>query len=110
MCGLHMSPSARALSAPQKMRKKATCVKYTLFCIKTRNSLKNDLQKLPKWVTVFWWWRPLGHLWRPSMFLTRKVHPKGSKSDPKVPKIIKDDSKSGAKVLKVPPKLTKSKP
>ena len=32
--GLHMSPSPRALSAPQKLRKKATCVKYTLFCIK----------------------------------------------------------------------------
>ena len=32
--GLHMSPSPRALSAPQKLRKKATRVKYTLVCIK----------------------------------------------------------------------------
>ncbi len=64
---------------------------------------ENDLQKVSKWVTLFWWWRPLGHLWRPSLFFDTKS---GSKVLQKWPQGHKIDSKREAKVVKVTQKMS----
>ena len=34
--------------------------------------MQNYLQRVPEWVVLFWWWRPLGHLWCPTLFFDTK--------------------------------------
>ena len=61
--------------------------KSTAF--RTSKSHPRSSKKVPKRVSLFRGWAPWGASWgtfgAPICFLTRKVHPKGSKSDPKVP-------------------------
>ena len=56
-----------------KIEKKTLRVSSTrIFASKTQKNMKNYLQRVSKWVRVFWCWRPLGHLWRPSLFFETK--------------------------------------
>ena len=61
--------------------------KSTAFRTSKRHPISS--KKVPKWVSLFRGWAPWGApgpaLAPQSVFLIRKVHPKGSKSDPKVP-------------------------
>ena len=66
------------------------CFKYVIFSSEIQKCLKNDLPNVSKWVTLFWWWRLLGHLWRPTLIFDTKNASKvlqkwtqGCKSDPK---------------------------
>ena len=52
--------------------KKEMCFKNTFFLTKIRKSMKNDLQKVSKWVSAKRGWRLLGHLWSPSPFFIPK--------------------------------------
>ena len=61
--GLHVSPSLKAPDATTKSQKKHMCFKYVNFSSNISKYLKNDLPTVSKWVTLFWGWRLLGHLW-----------------------------------------------
>ena len=85
----------RASKKVAQIQSKNEGVSRTMFF--TQKVLKDpnkDFQKVPKWMTLFWWWRLLGHLWRPSLIFHAKSASKilqkwtqGSKSYPKrVPK------------------------
>ena len=86
--GLHMSPSPRALSAPQKLRKKQRCVSSTHFLHRKYEKVWKIAQKrYPNVVGNNGGGAPWGTFGAPVCFLTRTVPPKCSKSDPKVPKL-----------------------
>ena len=113
--GLPMSPSLGALRVTKKLKKKTTHFRTFFLNKKTRKILKNDIQKVSKRVSLFRWWRLLGHLWNPKLIFDSKSEPtappkvpqgpkKGSKMSPQRPQSaprIKNTSKMTPQVYKI---------
>ena len=74
---------------------------------KHENNQEHCLQTVSTRVSLFRGWRPFGHLWRPNLFFDTKS---ASKMLQKWPQGASIEPKSDAKVLKVHPKLSTSKP
>ena len=89
--GLHVSPSLKALDATKKSQNKI-CFKYAICSSKVQNCLKNELPNVSKWVTLFWWWRLLGHLWR---HYSKHVPKSAPKVVPRLQKCLQKGSQSG---------------
>jgi len=105
---------------PKKHEKKLTLTTNTYFYTKYTKYRETRLQKVSKWMREFWWWRLLGHLWRPNLFFDTKNASKvlqkwsqGCKMDPqvlqKLPQGCKMDPKTDAKVVNVTPKSCSKK-
>ena len=107
--GLHMSPYHGMLSATQNRRKKPPHSLNTFFytiCVKKH---ENMFQKVSKWVTLFRWWRLLGHPWRPSLFFDPQneptARPKCLQSAPRdqtIPEKLPQSTQSAPKTAQMP--------
>ena len=89
--GLHMSPSLKAPDATNKSLKKQMCFKYAFFSSKIWKCVKNDLPNVTKWVSLFWGWRLLGHLWR---HYSKHVPKSAPKVVPRLQKCLQKSSQS----------------
>ena len=78
--------------------KKEMCFKNTFFLTKIRKSMKNDLQKVSKWVSAKRGWRLLGHLWSPKLIFD-------SKSEPTAPPKCSQGPKNASKMIPKGPKM-----
>ena len=90
--GLHVSPSRKALDATKKSQKKQMCFKYAVFSSQVQKWLKNNVPNVSKWVSLFWWWRLLGHLWR---HYSKHVPKSAPKVVPRLQKCLQKGSQSG---------------
>ena len=97
--GLHMSPSRGMLSATQNWRKKQHIKSTHAFTQNMWNFMKFTSKMCPNGCLYFGGGASWGTFGAPVCFLTRKVHPKCSKSAPTVAKLT-------PKVVPSAPKVT----